>query len=110
MAKRETIDKITDPQVRATAHSLQDLADAMQTEKSAEQKALEAALSKTDDKAIQDVLKERIEQLESNASVDVEQALDTLSDLGTNPIDIIRSGVLKKVANLCTWNTDKENE
>lgn len=109
MAKRDTIDKITNVQIRETAHALQDLADAMQTEKTAEQKALEAALSKTEDKAIQDVLKERIESLESNASVDVSEALDTLSDLGINPVDIIRSGVLKKVANLCTWNSDKED-
>lgn len=90
--------------------ALSDLADSMVTGKTAEQKSLESAIEATTDESVKAFLRDKLDEIEANTGISVEDAIDTLEDLGYNPIDVFRSGILKKVANLVTWNRRQEDK
>lgn len=91
-----------------TKDSLVELARSMNTSKTPEERTLEDAIAKSTDEATIEFLKGRLSALASNSGMDVETAIDTLSDIGYDPIDVYRKGLLKKVANLVTWNNKEK--
>lgn len=95
MGIRGEIDKVKDEEVRKQLHQVQDVRDQLHTDEPAEAKKIRGLIESTSDKDLREALQDRLDNLESQSTVDVGQAVQMVQDMGYNVIDVLNAGLGK---------------
>jgi len=93
----EKVEKVEDATLRQQLMSELELIDKMSTDKSPEQKKVEALLSSTTDAELRNLLEQRLQQMQSDGSMDIEEAIDEIQSLSLDPVSILQKGLSKDV-------------
>lgn len=74
---------------------LEKLANALQEGESPEEKRIKSLVSATTDEGLKATLQERLDEIQSETSVDVEDVIDRLENMGISHASALRHGITK---------------
>lgn len=93
----ERVKQIEDTELREQLLAALDLIDKMSSEKSPEEKKIESLLNVTTDDSVRQVLQSRLDSMRQDESMDLEDAIEEVANIGLIPIHVLQQGLSKHV-------------
>lgn len=97
MASEKLLERIEDAEVRDQLMQEAELANRMTSTKSAYERKIEALLQTNTDPELDRLLNQRLEQVRSSQGMDIEEAIEEVTNLGLDPVNILRQGLQKHI-------------
>lgn len=95
-------------ELQSQIDQVDDLMRALKETKSKEEKDIESLLKTTPAGDLRDMLTERLAEIQQNSSMDVDEAIERVAEIGLSPATIVRLG-LSKWKNQTKYNAQKDD-